>query len=694
MPKLQAFGRVWRVGSDDVALPAALNTLMSFSWGASFVYLIFHCPACFDELPHSRLFTVFTKGGLALTIGQFYLNLATVLTAQRGTLINAAPRKNIPRLLFAQICLDVAAVAINILGTRLAFYSDIACPAGGLSLVQNVVKVSWAVAVSSGVLLMFVFIPVENKKSLEATRSSTLHGAGASSLINWNMSRVSNMESSESLYSVTAKSVLDRCHSVCQIIGIDNQPAIGSIANLIIQYFKEDVDIVPTDIMAAMVLLEQEQLKMKHDSCESLATSSPRYVRYAVQPREWMNIPRARHFMTFACGAYGWPLYVFSRPLATVALLQVAAKARLMPHETPAHVVGDSNLMTNTAVIKMVTGLKNEDIVYVSFENKLFQVPFYIALDHKEKVIVVAIRGTLSLEDVFTDLMAFASDGVPLDDLEDANAHEGMLLSARYIHRRLMGFAGQQQDGSLERTPLMSVAHTQLKALVGQETAKEYGLVILGHSLGGGVASILSLLMRQHPDYRDLQCYAFSPPGGLMSLNAAQYCEDFVCSVVLNDDIVPRLGLVTAYRLKQRIFEILRDCDLPKHQIMGTWLEALIGWNPLGRPANADSPSWADDPAAAKCVERFQAQVQRAIDNSRAVMASQPRMYAAGVVMYIQENKKEYLFSSSSLFHISWLRGNSEMFGEVMLSDNMLSDHKTRSLKGALEQLYNRGITQ
>ena len=29
---------------------------------------------------------------------------------------------------------------------------------------------------------------------------------------------------------------------------------------------------------------------------------------------------------------------------------------------------------------------------------QLFQLPFYVALDHKEKNIVVAIRGTLSIE--------------------------------------------------------------------------------------------------------------------------------------------------------------------------------------------------------------------------------------------------------------------------------------------------------
>ena len=43
-----------------------------------------------------------------------------------------------------------------------------------------------------------------------------------------------------------------------------------------------------------------------------------------------------------------------------------------------------------------------------------------------------------------------------------------------------------------------------------------YGLVIVGHSLGAGTAAILSFLLR--PQYPTLQCYSYSPPGGLLRL--------------------------------------------------------------------------------------------------------------------------------------------------------------------------------
>lgn len=44
-----------------------------------------------------------------------------------------------------------------------------------------------------------------------------------------------------------------------------------------------------------------------------------------------------------------------------------------------------------------------------------------------------------------------------------------------------------------------------------------YKLVLVGHSLGAGTAAILAILLR--PQFPDLQCYSYSPPGGLLRLN-------------------------------------------------------------------------------------------------------------------------------------------------------------------------------
>ena len=72
-----------------------------------------------------------------------------------------------------------------------------------------------------------------------------------------------------------------------------------------------------------------------------------------------------------------------------------------------------------------------------------------------------------------------------------------------------------------------------------------YQLVITGHSLGAGVASVLALHIKLNfsMKFPNLKCYAFSPPGSLFSFPLAQYCKEFITSVVLGNDIVPRYVL-------------------------------------------------------------------------------------------------------------------------------------------------------
>lgn len=59
---------------------------------------------------------------------------------------------------------------------------------------------------------------------------------------------------------------------------------------------------------------------------------------------------------------------------------------------------------------------------------------------------------------------------------------------------------------------------------------RDYGLVLVGHSLGAGVVAILSLMLQD--EYPLLKCYAYSPPGGLLrlviiciSISMIYYCE-------------------------------------------------------------------------------------------------------------------------------------------------------------------------
>lgn len=78
--------------------------------------------------------------------------------------------------------------------------------------------------------------------------------------------------------------------------------------------------------------------------------------------------------------------------------------------------------------------------------------------------------------------------------------------------------------------------------------------MVTGHSLGAGAAVILSLKLKT--DYPNVKCIAYSPPGGLISEALADYTKSFVLSVVVGDDIVPRLSLRSVHTLKSDIIKV------------------------------------------------------------------------------------------------------------------------------------------
>jgi sn1-specific diacylglycerol lipase len=67
--------------------------------------------------------------------------------------------------------------------------------------------------------------------------------------------------------------------------------------------------------------------------------------------------------------------------------------------------------------------------------------------------------------------------------------------------------------------------------------------MVVGHSLGAGVGALLTLHLRSHYPRLNPRCWAYAPPGGLISPTLAPHLEKHCISVITGRDLVPRLSL-------------------------------------------------------------------------------------------------------------------------------------------------------
>ncbi|KAL7543495.1 hypothetical protein ACHAWF_014294 [Thalassiosira exigua] len=138
-------------------------------------------------------------------------------------------------------------------------------------------------------------------------------------------------------------------------------------------------------------------------------------------------------------------------------------------------------------VLVRSTGIDRRDIVTANWHSKANRPAYYVARDVGRKSIVLSIRGSLSPRDILTDLCAssenfLVEDGPNIGDVEGASAppllmgraHKGMVDAARSVAR----MTGKVISDELEARP-------------------DYDLVIVGHSLGGGVAAVVAAMWRR-----------------------------------------------------------------------------------------------------------------------------------------------------------------------------------------------------
>nr|XP_039254691.1 diacylglycerol lipase-alpha-like isoform X1 [Styela clava] len=606
MPGMIAFKRRWGTGSDDLVVPGMLLFLMHLILFIVIAVIISTSPeldkyASYDlnALSTSVIYnkTLYDQAACAHEIRDYsigYLVLAAVaaiieilltLYSMQGTIMNPEPRKPVEYLIYIRMAFGVIEMAYSILTTvQISLHWRICGVLRDLYNIQidifsGIVIVNIIVFLIVVLVGYCVFDPAGGKyykvKNAYKERMSA--------------SYIEQMRNElDSVRRQTWLSRLSNCFC-CVSNNSTNikQVALDEVSMLLHNFFKEH-DLVMSDIIAGLTLLRHKQQCIENDTtvtecwcreqvmsndendveefmCGRAITPDTNFVDLSntVTKQECEDLA---YYCVYGLAAYG-PLFYWVENTGTglCGVLQECLCSE-NPTCTSRCCIGAEVARRRKTLIKgdsgcgwAIAGIKksltdhgvNTEVVYVSFENDVSKQPFFLSVDHEKRSVVVTVRGTLAEADALTDLVA-SSEYLDTEENDGTwRAHKGMVDGAEYIKKKLL-----QEEMVLS----LGFGHCISKG------TKDYNLVLVGHSLGAGIASILAILL--HPIYRNLKCYAFSPPGGLLSHSAVMASKDYIHTLIFGKDIVPRAGLSQLESLRNEVLDLLKHTKTPKYQII------------------------------------------------------------------------------------------------------------------------------
>ncbi|KAL2666474.1 hypothetical protein AAZV13_01G011400 [Glycine max] len=172
-------------------------------------------------------------------------------------------------------------------------------------------------------------------------------------------------------------------------------------------------------------------------------------------------------------------------------------------------------------------GFVKEDVLLRKRRARILKPAFTVILNKESKCLLVFIRGTRSIKDTLTDAIGapvsfshfICSDGeLKKRDTVSGHGHRGMVAAARWIKK-----------------------HCTTILLDALRQYPDFQIKIVGHSLGGGTAALLTFMLRETKQFASCTCVTFGP-AACMSFELAEFGKPFITSIINGYDIVPTLS--------------------------------------------------------------------------------------------------------------------------------------------------------
>lgn len=182
-------------------------------------------------------------------------------------------------------------------------------------------------------------------------------------------------------------------------------------------------------------------------------------------------------------------------------------------------------------------GLEETDIVVldVAYGGDSELLRHLVAVDHRHKKVVLAIRGSFSISEMVSDVAGFARPFC------GGEAHSEMASMAERVWK---------------------VTGPTVRRLLKDNAG--YELIITGHSLGAACACLLNILChansRQEIDGQRVRCFAYAPPPCYTPLDHAPEAVESCVALVHERDVVPFLSVDSV----RHFFASIRAIEDPK----------------------------------------------------------------------------------------------------------------------------------
>jgi hypothetical protein len=254
----------------------------------------------------------------------------------------------------------------------------------------------------------------------------------------------------------------------------------------------------------------------------------------------------------------------------------------LLVHRTTNFVIDDDNVNGDIDAddsAKVTTTTKKKSINNSKKKKRQRKPPgrvgYYVAISHTKQQLIIGMKGTSTLEDLLTDCCGKAVrvdlDNDPHRTLSSSEHNvllfpsssvvtmtekQSLVQSLPEIEPSLTmedhGVEAETNRSHKLRGVHEGILHcarvllAEISSLIEEYAInQEYDVICVGHSLGGGTAILLAVLLRgKYPSTNKerVRAFAFAPPP-VLDRSTSLACRHYVTSVVNNTDIVPRSSL-------------------------------------------------------------------------------------------------------------------------------------------------------